>query len=179
MWSCSAVFLRFHWFRLSALRRKLFSKARMAASRLWTSLSASGVALAVRAKSYGRSDSSITSEAQTTVIRAMMFSSSRMLPGQRYRSSSCSAPSDTVRAGERPPLVPEELALDQVGGDGWEVHGDEGAGLPVAPGVDVAGQHLLAGAALPGDQDGDRLGGDFLRHLHHRAHPRGAAHHQG
>ena len=35
------------------------------------------------AKSYGRSDSSITSESHTTVIRDITFSSSRMLPGQR------------------------------------------------------------------------------------------------
>ena len=84
-----------------------------------------------------------------------------------------------VGASEGAALVSEQLALHQVGGNGWEVHGDERTGPPVAPGVDVARQHFLAGAALTGHQHGDGLGGDLLRHLHHRAHPRRGPQHHG
>jgi hypothetical protein len=57
------------------------------------------------------------------------------------------------RAGEGPLLVAEELALQQVLGDGPAVHADEGAVPAVGVGVDEPGQHALAGAGLALEQD--------------------------
>ena len=51
-------------------------------------------------------------------------------------------------AGERALLVAEELALDQLLGDGRAVHLDEGLVLAQAVAVDGAGHQLLAHAAL-------------------------------
>ena len=65
-------------------------------------------------------------------------------------------------AGERAALVAEELGLEQRLGEGAAVDRDE---LPAAAGVvvDGAGDQLLAGARLAGDQHrGDGLG-DALR----------------
>ncbi len=83
-----------------------------------------------------------------------------------------------------PPLASSNLpsfwrSLHQVGRDRRQVHRHEGTGPAVAAGVDVAGQHFLSSAALAGHQHRDGLGGDLLRHLHHRAHLRRGAQHQG
>src|SRR5690606_27158759 len=51
-------------------------------------------------------------------------------------------------AGEGAALVPEQLALDQVGGDGAAVEDDEGALAAVARGVQGLGDQLLAAARL-------------------------------
>ena len=57
-------------------------------------------------------------------------------------------------AGEGAALVAEELALGEGVGDGGAVDGDEGAGVAGAPGVDEAGDQLLARAGLAFDEDG-------------------------
>src|SRR5262249_39822068 len=51
-------------------------------------------------------------------------------------------------AGEGAALVAEELALEELGGDGGTVELDEGAGAAGAGVVDGAGDELLAGAGL-------------------------------
>src|SRR5439155_14392467 len=59
------------------------------------------------------------------------------------------------RAGERPLGVAEQLALEQVLGDGPTVDRHELAVLARAAPVDLAGDQLLAGSGLAGDQDAD------------------------
>jgi hypothetical protein len=54
--------------------------------------------------------------------------------------------------------VAEDLALHQVMGNGGAVEGDEGLIPTRAALVDGLGAHLLAGAALAGDEDGGLLG---------------------
>src|SRR5574342_967235 len=56
------------------------------------------------------------------------------------------------RAGERPLLVPEELALDHAGREGGAVHLHQDRVLPPAQPMDRADDQLLAGARLPRDQ---------------------------
>ena len=56
------------------------------------------------------------------------------------------------RAGERALLVAEQLALDQAGRQGGAVDLDERLVAPRAGRVDGAGDQLLAGAGLAGDQ---------------------------
>ena len=70
-----------------------------------------------------------------------------------------------VGAGEGALLVAEQLALQQVLGDGGAVDGQERRLGPQAVLVDGAGDQLLAGAALAGDQDGDVLGRDAADRL--------------
>src|SRR5579864_7773550 len=65
-----------------------------------------------------------------------------------------------VGAGEGALLVPEQLALQQVLRDGRAVEGQERGLSAGAVLVDGAGDKLLAGAALPGDQHGKGLVGD-------------------
>ena len=65
-------------------------------------------------------------------------------------------------AAEGAPLMAEQLAFQQVLGDGGAVQRDEGAGGAAGAAVDVAGQHLLAAAALAGDQDACLGAGDLL-----------------
>src|SRR5437763_777481 len=50
-------------------------------------------------------------------------------------------PADRTRggAGEGPLLMPEELALDQLAGNGGHVDGDEGSGAPLAEIMQRAG----------------------------------------
>src|SRR5262249_12294277 len=55
-------------------------------------------------------------------------------------------------AGEGALLVAEQLALDQAGRQGGAVDLDEGAVLATARRVDGAGDQLLAGARLAGEQ---------------------------
>ena len=58
-----------------------------------------------------------------------------------------------IGAGEAAALVAEQLAFDQVRGDGAAVHGQERFLAAAAQGVDGQGDHVLAGAGLAGDQD--------------------------
>ena len=64
------------------------------------------------------------------------------------------------RAGEGALLVAEQLRFQQRLGNGRAVDGDERLARARRALVDVAGDHLLAGAALAGDQDGGVGGGD-------------------
>ena len=56
------------------------------------------------------------------------------------------------RTGEGAGLVAEQLALDQAGGKGGAVDGDEGAAGAAADVVQGAGRHLLADAGVADDQ---------------------------
>ena len=74
-------------------------------------------------------------------------------------------------ARERATDVAEQLALDQLLGDGGTVDLDERPRAPAAHGVDVARHQLLAGAVLAVDQHpavGRRRHRDLLAQLHHR-----------
>jgi hypothetical protein len=78
------------------------------------------------------------------------------------------------RAGERALHVAEELALQQGLGDGGAVHRDERPGRSLRVRVDGAGDQLLAGSALAGDEHGDvgRSDADHPREqLTHRRGP--------
>ncbi len=59
-----------------------------------------------------------------------------------------------VRAGEGAAAVAEQLAFEHVARHGAAVERLERAVGAVGGAVDRAGEHLLAGAGLPGDQDG-------------------------
>jgi hypothetical protein len=61
-------------------------------------------------------------------------------------------------AGKGAADVAEQLALQQLGRQARAVNGHEGRVRPPAVGVDGAGQHALAGAALPAQQDGGVAG---------------------
>ncbi len=56
----------------------------------------------------------------------------------------------------------EQLALQQVFGQGAAVDRDEGLVGPLRGGMEKASQDLLAGAGLSLDQDVDVLVGDFI-----------------
>ena len=64
-------------------------------------------------------------------------------------------------AGEGALGVAEELALEEGGGDGGAVEGDEGAVGAGAPAVDRAGEALLAGAGLAEEEHGGVGDGDL------------------
>ena len=64
------------------------------------------------------------------------------------------------RAGERPLLVAEQLALDEARGQGRAVDLDQRLTGPPARGVDGPGDQLLAGAGLAGDEHGGVGGGN-------------------
>jgi hypothetical protein len=72
--------------------------------------------------------------------------------------------------------VSEQLGFEQGLGDRRAIDRDERLAGPVRLQVDVAGQHLLAGAALAGDQHGSLGGGDLLGELDHPLHRRIAPH---
>ena len=59
------------------------------------------------------------------------------------------------RAGEGAPFVPEQLALEQLPRDGGDVDAYERRSDAGSTVVDRLGEHLLAGAALARDEDGD------------------------
>src|SRR5206468_5079144 len=80
-----------------------------------------------------------------------------------------------VGAGEGPLLVAEQLALQQVLRDGCAVEGQEWGLSAGAVLVDSAGDELLAGATLPGDQRGKGLVGNTTDGLVRFLHPRAAA----
>ena len=76
--------------------------------------------------------------------------------------------------GERPLLVAEQLALEQLGGDAGAVDVDERLVAARAAGVDGAGQEVLAAAGLAEEEDGDVVVEDLLERVEERAH-RGVA----
>jgi hypothetical protein len=82
-------------------------------------------------------------------------------------------------AGEGAALVAEELAFDQAGRDRGAVDLDEGLAAARGAEVEGAGDELLAGAALGGDEDGGGAGGDLVHGLADRLHVRRAADHAG
>ncbi len=90
-----------------------------------------------------------------------------------------SGPRAGAGAGERALLVAEELALDQRGGEGGDVDGDEGRPLARPVIVDGAGHQLLAGAALAGDEHRDGRGGGPADRLPHPEHARALADERG
>ncbi len=65
-----------------------------------------------------------------------------------------------VRAGERALAIAEQLALEHVGGHGRAVEGHERTIGAVGRAVDHAREHLLAGAGLAGEEDGQGARGD-------------------
>ena len=76
-------------------------------------------------------------------------------------------------AGEGALFVAEELAFEEVLGDGGAIDFDEGAGGARAPAVDDVGEDFLADAAFAGDEDaafgGGEEGGIAEDGLHERA----------
>ena len=79
------------------------------------------------------------------------------------------------RAGEGALLVAEQLALDERLRDGGAVDLDERAFVRGGVLVDRAGDELLAGAGLAGDEDGGRCVGDLLDDREDLLERRGAA----
>src|SRR5438105_6398083 len=75
-----------------------------------------------------------------------------------------------VRPGEGAPGVAEELALQELGGDGGAVERHEEALAPRAQAVDRARHQLLAGARLAGQQHGAAGGTDAADELVDRLH---------
>ena len=76
------------------------------------------------------------------------------------------------RAGERALLVAEQRALDQLAGDGGDVHRHERPVGRLGVAVDHPRHQLLAGAALAADQHGGRQGGHLVHLLEHFARGR-------
>ncbi len=80
-----------------------------------------------------------------------------------------------VRAREGPALVPEQLGLDQVGGNGAAIDRDERAARTGAALVDRARHELLAAAGFTRDEDGRLRRRDLLDHPIDVLHDRRAA----
>ena len=78
-----------------------------------------------------------------------------------------------LRARERPALVPEQLALEQLGRQRRAVDLDERLGPARGPPVQLARDHFLADAALAGEEHADVAVGDAVDHRQHVPH-RGA-----
>ena len=76
-------------------------------------------------------------------------------------------------AGEGAAFVPEQLALQEVLGDGGAVHGDEWSWFRTSQPLQVARADLLADARLPGQQHWCRMRGDAPQHLLDAEHLRG------
>src|SRR4029453_3579075 len=74
------------------------------------------------------------------------------------------------RAGERPALVTEEGRLDERRRDRRAVEDDQRPRATSAPLVGRLGEHLLAGARLALDDDGDVGGGEPLAERIEAAH---------
>ena len=81
-------------------------------------------------------------------------------------------------AGEGALLVTEQLGFEEILGDRGAVDRDEGLVLAQLTSVHVAGHHLLAGAALAGDEHRGVRAGDLLGELDDALH-RGVAPHEG
>ena len=77
------------------------------------------------------------------------------------------APLAAAGSGEGALLVAEELALDELLGDGRAVHVHQGVGRAGALAVDGVGHQLLAGAVLAGDEHPGPGGGHTLDGLAH------------
>src|SRR6266571_1927994 len=148
--------------RLPRVRRKT---SRMYLSSIWASVSRSPAASATR-PSAGTGSIRIDSEgisAPSSRMTALSstFRSSLTFPGQSWRSSRSSAavgllePSGPprLRPGERPPLVAEQLALEQLARDVRAGDRDERPAMPRAGVVEEPRQQSLAGAALAGQED--------------------------
>ena len=69
-------------------------------------------------------------------------------------------------------FVPEQLVFDQGVGDGTTVHFDQAPALSERVGVEGAGEQLLAGAGLAGDQHTGIGGGHPGSHVECRLHRR-------
>src|SRR5262249_5561119 len=76
------------------------------------------------------------------------------------------------RAGERTALVSEELALEQLARQRCAVDGDERSAPPRPVLVEIAGEELLAGAALALDENGRAARRDARRDLQDAEHRR-------
>ena len=83
------------------------------------------------------------------------------------------------RAGEGAPLVAEQLALHQLGGEHRAVQAHQGLKGSAALGVDRPGDELLAGAALALDEDGFRRRGHAADLLAQTLHRRARTDHLG
>src|SRR4030095_16014528 len=82
----------------------------------------------------------------------------------------------SVGPREAAALVAEELALDQVDGDGSAVHGDERTAAAPAVSVDGLGHDFLARAGFPRDQDAGVAAGYPLNEVVDLLHLRRSAH---
>src|SRR5258707_100894 len=91
----------------------------------------------------------------STTARCTMFSSSRTLPGQSWRSSFSIAPS-VMRAGERALLMAEQFALEQRLGQRGAVDLDERPRPAIRSGMDRLSHELFAGAGLARHEHGRR-----------------------
>ncbi len=80
-------------------------------------------------------------------------------------------------AGEGPPLVAEQLALDEALGHRRAVDADEGPGRAPAVAVERPGHQFLAGAVLAADEDAPLAGGRPGEQRVELAHRRPLAHH--
>ena len=80
-----------------------------------------------------------------------------------------------VRAGEGAALVAEQLAIEQVAGHGGAVERDEPRRAALRALMHGAGEQLLAGAGLAGDEHGDVAGRHSPRHAHQIEHRLGRA----
>ena len=77
-----------------------------------------------------------------------------------------------VGARERPPLVAEELGLEQLGRQGGTVHQDERLVHSRRQRVDGPGDEVLADPALTAEQDGRVRAGDLLDEVAESLRPR-------
>src|SRR5207253_9748208 len=80
------------------------------------------------------------------------------------------APAIRHRAREGALDVAEELALEELRGNGGHVHRDEGPGCARAQPVGCPGEQLLARARLAGDQDGEGRARRALQVMKDREH---------
>ena len=76
------------------------------------------------------------------------------------------------RAGEGAALMAEQDRLDEIGGEGAAVDGDEGLRLALARPLDGAGDQFLADAALALDEDRDLRAGGAAGEGDHAVHRR-------
>ena len=93
---------------------------------------------------------------------------------QQRAAVGCLELADAARhgAGEGTLFVAEQFRLQQVVGDGGAVQRDNGTGGAARAAVDVAGQYLLAGAGLTGDQHRGFRPRHLLGAPHRRRHRR-------
>ena len=75
-----------------------------------------------------------------------------------------------ARSGESAGLVPEQLALDEVGIESRAIHDDEGPVRAVAVRVDRSAQDFLARSGFALHEDGNVRVGDCESPFDHHAH---------